>query len=173
MRKQGNARNTWLLSLLTAAVITACGADEGPVAPTVTDTELAGILLAAIQDEYHAEAVYEGVLDDFGQVLPFANIVNAEIRHSTAIARLYENRGWDVPLNEWTPVDVPHFRTIVEACAVGVEGELANIALYDDLLAGVTLPLDVLQVFSTNRAASLEHHLPAFERCSEGVWTSG
>jgi hypothetical protein len=173
MRKHGKARYAWLLSLLTAAMITACGADDGPVAPTVTDAELAALLLAAIQDEYHAEAVYEGVLGDFGEVLPFANVVNAELRHSTAIARLYQNRGWDVPPNEWTPVDVPHFRTIVDACAVGVEGELANIALYDDLLASVTLPLDVVQVFSTNRAASLEHHLPAFERCSEGVWTSG
>ena len=43
--------------------------------------------------------------------------------------------------------------------------EIANAAIYDDLLAGVTEP-DVITVFERLRDASLYQHLPAFERCS-------
>jgi hypothetical protein len=59
----------------------ACGSDEGPTNAVVTDRELAVVMTAAIQDEYHAEEVYLKVLNDFGDVLPFLNIVVAEVRH--------------------------------------------------------------------------------------------
>ena len=50
------------------------------------------------------------------------------------------------------------------ACAAGVEAETDNIALYDRLLK-LNLPADVEQVFTNNRAASFNNHLPAFEAC--------
>jgi len=40
----------------------------------------------AIQDEYRAEAIYQGVLNDFGQAPPFANVIGADERHSASIA---------------------------------------------------------------------------------------
>jgi hypothetical protein len=54
---------------------------------------------------------------------------------------------------------------VVAACAAGAAAERENIAMYDDLLR-TDLPVDVRQVFSNNRSASLVNHLPAFERCS-------
>ena len=85
----------------------ACGSDAASVSPlapsavaTVTATspptgasasvadDLAAVLVVALQDEFHAQAVYQGVLADFGQVLPFANIVTAEGRHAQSIAQL-------------------------------------------------------------------------------------
>lgn len=157
------------VALGSALLLLACDNGTQATAPTaeVNDAALEEILLEAIQDEYHAEAVYQGVLNDFGQVYPFANILTAEVRHSTAIGRLYENRGWAVPASAWNADNAPHFAGVPEACAVGADAEIANVAVYDDLLASGELPADVVQVFTSNRSASLERHLPAFETCKE------
>jgi hypothetical protein len=161
-------RLRWTASTLALAILAgACGSDSRvtDLSSEATD-DLREVLSVALEDEYHAEAVYAGVLGDFGQVLPFSNIVDAELRHSTAIARLYEIRGWTVPESQWTPENVAHFGTLQEACAVGVTGEIANVAVYDELLAEPGLPSDVVRVFSSNREASLERHLPAFQTCA-------
>ena len=167
MFKAIRLRGVSILTAAAALVFGACSSDSQVTGPDpVVNADLQAILFTAIQDEFHAEAVYEGVLDDFGSITPFSNIINAEVRHSTAIARLYQNRGWTVPDNLWSPETVPHFSAVGEACAVGVEAEIANVGVYDELLAGGGVPADVVQVFTSNRAASLDHHLPAFQRCS-------
>ena len=48
---------------------------------------------------------------------------------------------------------------------VVAEAEVASIEVYDELLVE-ELPADVLQIFTSNRAASLNAHLPAFQQCS-------
>jgi len=105
------------------------------------------------------------VLVDFGEVLPFSNIIQAEERHADAIARAYLSRGWEVPASEWSVTNVPRFQSVTEACQVGAEAEVANIEVYDELMVE-ELPSDVLQIFTSNRVASLNAHLPAFQRCS-------
>jgi len=146
--------------------VAACDTTTSPTAPTTSLTATLGDTLGrAIQDEYRAEAIYQGVLNDFGPVVPFANVLTAEERHSASIGRLYVNRGERVPASAWSVDTVPHFSGITVACAAGAIAERENIAMYDDLLRG-SLPDDVRQVFSNNRRASLENHLPAFERCS-------
>ena len=135
-----------------------------PTATSALTVEQMEMLSGAIQDEYHAQAVYQGVLGDLGQVLPFANIVLAEQAHAASVARLYANRGLAAPATAWSVSNVPHFRTIAEACGAAAAAEVANIALYDRYLA-TDLPLDVRNVFTNNRAASVNGHLPAFNRC--------
>jgi hypothetical protein len=129
-----------------------------------TTEELLAAMELAIQDEYHAENVYLRVLSDFGNVFPFSRIVNAEQRHSAAIARLYGNRNLEAPESEWNLENVPRFGSIQEACAAAAQAEIDNIALYDSYLDW-ELPADVRNVFTNNRAASLNNHLPAFEAC--------
>jgi hypothetical protein len=155
-------------AIAAAFLLGGCASDDDPTAPlpAVSDESLADILLTAIQDEFHAEAVYDGVIEDFGPVAPFSNIVGAEIRHSTAIATLYAARGWAIPTSAWSTGNVPHFGTIGEACAVGADAEVANIDVYDELMEDADLPDDVVRVFASNRLASLERHLPAFQLCA-------
>jgi hypothetical protein len=144
-----------------------CGSGS-PTSPSATAPLSAAVrsaMSAAIADEYRAETIYQGVIADFGPLAPFVNIVNAELRHSTAIARLFENRGLPVPANSWTVITVPHYPTVPAACAAGVVAERENIALYDGAFA-LDLPADVRRVFENNREASLVNHLPAFERCA-------
>lgn len=159
----------WLSTavLLAAAATAACDSTRTPTGPTppAVDAALTAALTRAIQDEYRAEATYQAVIADFGQVQPFVNVLTAEERHSAAIGRLFTSRGLAAPASTSTVATVPHFATVSAACAAGALAERENIAMYDDLLRA-ELPADVRQVFSNNRSASLVNHLPAFERCS-------
>jgi len=161
----------WLmLGILPVAALMAgaCDSPRSPLSPTpvtVVTSDLLAALDLGIQDEYRAEAIYQGVVNDFGPVLPFTMVLTAELRHSSTIAQLYAKRGLPAPVSQSTVSTVPHFATVREACAAGVVAERENIALYDRLLGG-ELPDDVRQVFSNNRRASLDNHLPAFVGCS-------
>lgn len=119
----------------------------------------------AIQDEYHAEMIYRKVLATFGQVRPFSNIVNAEVRHAASLASLFTRYGLEVPESVWSMENVPAFDTLKEACDAAVTAEVENIELYDEYLEQA-LPEDVRIVFENNRRASLYGHLPAFKRCA-------
>lgn len=163
--------------LLIAALTVGCNSSTSPTAPRYprTDTTyssqtiLSATVLAAmeraIQDEYHAEQTYQRVLDDFGNLLPFANVVDAESRHSESIARVFLNHEMGVPPSAWSRDNVPRFGSVPAACAAAAVEEEKSIAMYDELLRG-DLPLDVRTVFSSNREASLSSHLPAFQRCA-------
>ena len=63
-----------------------------------------------------------------------------------------------------TSILLARFATVTAACAAGVVAEQENIAMYDRLLL-TELPNDVRNVFTNNRRASLDRHLPAFESC--------
>ncbi len=124
----------------------------------------------AFRDELRGEAIYARVLKDHGDVRPFSNVIRAERRHAAFLEDVLKARGLAVPA---PPAgDVPAFATVREACAAAVAFETQNVALYDRLLAASgtagagPLPEDVKQAFEHNRMASLDHHKPAFERCS-------
>ena len=124
----------------------------------------------AFRDELRGEAIYARVLKDHGDVRPFSNVIRAERRHAAFLEDVLKARGLAVPA---PPAgDVPAYATVREACAAAVAFETQNVALYDRLLAASgtaasgPLPEDVKQAFEHNRMASLDHHKPAFERCS-------
>ena len=105
----------------------------------------------------------------FGDVRPFSNIINAERQHEAMLIDLYETYGVAVPENGYAtgalaaPV-APE--TLVDACKIGVEAEIANRDLYDgNLLPAVAAYPDITLVMQRLRDASEENHLPAFQRC--------
>jgi hypothetical protein len=159
----------WFAAGVVAGLLGVAGCDEArsPVGPSVVvlAADVQAALDLTIQDEYRAETIYQGVLNDFGPVLPFVAILTAEQRHSTVLGQLFSKRGLPVPVSAVTVATVPHFASVREACAAGVTAERENITLYDRFLAS-DLPDDVRQVFSNNRRASLENHLPAFITCA-------
>jgi hypothetical protein len=123
-------------------------------------------LASALADEYKAEATYQKVLDTFGaETKPFSNIINAEIKHSTKIKELYEKYALDIPENELYN-SIPEFETVANACSAGVQAEIENIALYDELNTKIDNE-DIKVIFVSLKRASQESHLPAFERCSK------
>jgi len=144
-----------------------CGDGDSPTSPSpaTLTVEVRAALDRSIQDEYRSETTYQGVVNDLGQLLPFVNVLTAEQRHSAKIAELFTRYGLTPPPSAWTLATVSHYGTVTDACRAAATAERANIAMYDELLR-LDLPSDVRQVFTNLRAASLQNHLPAFERCS-------
>jgi hypothetical protein len=140
-----------------------CGnACVGPVGPDPAD--IVALLERALQEEYNAELLYRHVLAIFGpDTAPFALIAEAEARHVAALQLLFTRRSLAPP--PWSPRSLPAFVTIPEACAEGVTAEVADAAFYAPYLERTDLPQDVRNVFENLQAASLDNHLPAFERC--------
>lgn len=109
-----------------------------------------------------AQALYQSVLYTFGDVAPFNLIVLAEAQHLSAL-QLQADK-YAVSLPAYTPAPAPTFATLAEACQAGVDAEIADAALYDELMA-ITTHSDLLRVYSNLKSASLNQHLPAFEAC--------
>jgi len=116
----------------------------------------------ALQDEYKARAAYARVIETFGEVRPFSNIIHAESRHIGALVDLYNHYGLSVPEDTWSD-RAPVFSSLEEACAAAVQAELDNAALYDEIADKVSNP-DLLHAFAALQDASVSRHLPAFER---------
>jgi hypothetical protein len=157
-------------AMLAATMATAQGqAGRGqPAAPALAatpaplDERTKAAILEGLADERKTEAAYAAVIARHGEVRPFTNAVRAEDRHAAFLEKLLTSRGIAVPEAKAAAVAAP--ATLREACQAALESERANVALYDRLLAGAT-PDDVKSAFEHNRWASLERHVPAFERC--------
>lgn len=131
----------------------------------MSKADLEKILRDALEDERKAEATYAAVIEKFGEVRPFINIIDAERRHSAAIERQMTRLGFAIPANHWEGKgEAP--ATLVEACSMAVEAEIKNIALYDRLLPAIADDV-VRQVLQNLQDASRDNHLPAFRRCLE------
>ena len=143
-----------------------CGnACTGPVGP---DPEgIQEMLELALQEEYKAQYLYQSVLGTFGlQTLPFALIVDSEMRHVEALQMLFARRQLAPPVSVWTPEMFDAFASLQAACAGGVDAETKDAAFYAPYLSRDDLPQDVRNVFRNLQTASLESHLPVFERCA-------
>ncbi len=125
---------------------------------------------AALDDEYHAQSFYAAVIAKFGAVRPFSNIIKAEQTHAALVIEQLKASGAPIPANPYANGSkalpaVPASKA--EACAVAVQAEIANMALYNNTLLPAAVDNSALtQVFIALRDASLNKHLPAFKRCA-------
>jgi len=134
----------------------------GTALTPLSDAE-AQALQDAILEEYGAFNLYTAVNAQFGSAIPFSYIVRSEQQHINALLRQAQKYGLAVPENPGL-ANPPIFATLAEACQAGVDAEIADAALYDELKL-VTTHADLLQVYDRLQKASLESHLPAFQLC--------
>lgn len=138
-------------------------AGAGVALGPLTEAE-AQALVRAVREEFGAQALYESVVNTFGNVIPFSSIARSEAQHAAALVNLANKYGVAVP--EFPAGNtLPAFATLEEACQAGVDAEIADAALYDELIA-VTTHSDLLRVYANLQSASLNNHLPAFEACN-------
>lgn len=134
-----------------------------------TDAALAWEALMGPDGEYAALASYQAVIDEFGEVEPYASIKEAESRHADALTRQLERMGVDVPDNPYLGlIDPP--ADLESAAQAWADGEVANVELYDTLRDQAT-DERLIRVFDNLRRASAEQHLPAFELAAESGGT--
>lgn len=154
-----------LISFSLISSLSSCQSDSNITPSASINQATKDALIAAIQDEYKAQAVYKRVLTDFGaSTLPFKNIINAEVKHAESLARVMANYGIVVPANNFNISDFASYPSVKDACAAGAVAEVENIEMYDNFLK-LDLPSDIKNVFENNRRASVENHLPAFNNC--------
>jgi hypothetical protein len=135
---------------------------SGTALTPLTDAE-ARALQDAILEEYGALNLYQTVIEQYGSVAPFVQIANSEQMHVNALVRQADKYGVEVPVNPGLE-SAPVFESLEEACQAGVDAEIADAALYDELMT-VTDHADILRVYTRLQSASLDSHLPAFEAC--------
>ena len=138
------------------------GFATGAALTPLSDAE-AEALQYAILEEYGAFNLYTAVNAQFGSTIPFSYIVRSEQQHINALVRQAQKYGIEVPENPGLTTP-PVFASLTEACQAGVDAEIADAALYDELKL-VTTHADLLQVYDRLQKASLESHLPAFQLC--------
>jgi hypothetical protein len=135
----------------------------GGTLPPLDPAEVSA-LNEAMLEEYGALNLYTAVISQYGSIIPFSNIARAEAQHVATLRQLFVKYGLAVPANPGlTPP--PTFPSFTAACQAGVDAEIADAALYDELLS-VTDNRDVVQVYRNLQGASLNNHLPAFEACN-------
>lgn len=150
------------------SAILAVAAAGSAVAASVNDSAK-NALLMALDDEYKAYATYAVVIEKFGQVRPFLNIIQAEENHIDSLKTLMFRYDIVAPSNPYLMAEnrptAPE--TLTQACQIGVQAEISNAALYENkLLPMVAGYDDIGYVFKNLRDASQLRHLRAFERCA-------
>jgi hypothetical protein len=143
-----------------------CGANGACQIPvgvaTPVNDATADALRATLEDELTARAFYAAILAKHGDVRPFANIIRAEERHAQAIRALMQLH--QVDGSGVTARALPEIPGTVPECAkLAAQLERDNVALYDRFIQA-TAEADIKAAFERLRAASLDNHLPAFER---------
>jgi len=128
-------------------------------------TSLKATLDVVLADEYKARAEYALIVDQYGAVSPYVQLIQAETKHISALSRIYDAFGWTLPADNGASFAVAP--TSLEASyQIGIEAETANIALYETYL-DTDLPDSVARVFANLQNAS-EHHLAAFTAYANG-----
>lgn len=156
-----------IASMLAPLVLT-CGCAGANASDAAGATGVSGVdadaLLLALDDEYRAEAIYSAVIEAFGEVRPFINIIEAERRHAARAKAEMDRLGITYATANPYLGKITAPATLLAACEQGVTAEIENIGLYDQLLP--TIEDDqVRATLSDLQWASRERHLPAFQRC--------
>ena len=144
-----------------------------PSSPTAgSDSALAMEALTGPEGEYAATAAYAAVIERFGPVEPYVSIKAAEDRHVEALIRQLERAGVEVPPNPYVGT-IPAPDDLAVAAQAWADGEVANVAMYDGLLAQTTDPT-LTRVLTNLRRASQDQHLPLFRAAAAngGVLTA-
>ena len=145
------------------------GGHAGTVGGQITDEAREALLeaLAGPEGEYAAYAMYNAVIEKYGDVEPYVSIRRAESHHIDALQRQLDNYGIDYPKeNPYIgKVDAPD--SLKEAAEAWAAGEIANVEMYDRLMAKVEDYPNLVRVFNNLRSASLDRHLPIFKAAAE------
>ncbi len=151
------------MTIASAGVVFSTFFSAGAFSQTTLGESTQQAMIEAINDEYRAHAFYSAVIDKFGAVRPFANIVQSEANHINRWQSLFAQYGMTVPPDTFAgQMSAPN--TLAEACQAGADAEVANVAMYDRFLGFVTEP-DLRAAFTQLRQVSEERHLQAFIRC--------
>jgi hypothetical protein len=171
-------KQTWIVRIAVIALllgsVTATAAEAGWWSEYVSGgsplpTDVQEVVLEALlgpEGEYAAYATYATIIEEYGAVNPFANIMASEAKHIEALQQILDRYGIAYPTENpyLGKIDPPS--SLAEAAQMGVDAEIANVALYERQLETVSEYSNILAVFTNLQTASQENHLSAFQRAA-------
>jgi hypothetical protein len=132
------------------------------------EASLKAALDVVLLDEYKARAEYEAIVEKFGAVSPYVQLINAETNHINTLTRIYTAFGFAVPADNGDDFAVLP-ASLETSYQIGINAETANIALYEGYL-NTDLPSSIQRVFENLQRASV-NHLAAFTAYQNGETT--
>ncbi|NKB56972.1 MAG: DUF2202 domain-containing protein [Alphaproteobacteria bacterium] len=122
-------------------------------------------LKLALRSKFKTCALYHMVLQAFGPVQPFKDLLKIEDKYRMVLEGLARRYDVSAPPNEWEgQVAIPV--SFVEACEEAIELERENDTLYLDLLSREENPA-LRRVLMRMRNVSQISHLPSFKEYLE------
>jgi hypothetical protein len=161
------------LTLMISVALAAAGAASGNeaalygFAASKADESLTieDMLLYAAQDEYLARGEYVAIMNKFGVMRPFSNIMRAEENHLAWLKDAFAAFKLSFPVDgSGAYIQAP--ATLLDAYKAGVQAEIDNIAMYDRFLSTALIQSPEnkdLQVLFNNLKSASENHLRAFQ----------
>lgn len=134
--------------------------------PVADVQNLKATLTVLIEDEYKARAEYVALVEKYGEVTPFVNLIQAETSHINALANQFIAYGLAVPADNGSQFTVVP-ATLAEAYAIGVQAETSNIVLYENYLKQ-DFPTNIERVF-TNLMNASQNHLAILKAYQDGT----
>ncbi|HUW68768.1 MAG TPA: hypothetical protein VMX33_00915 [bacterium] len=159
-----------MMALVAAGASWATGPDYGNTAASAAMASGASITVTdmlrwAAEDEYLAHGEYAAIMQKFGTMRPYDNIMAAEEQHLAWLKAEYKTRGLAFP-NDGSAAYIAVPADLKAAAQAGVDAEIANIAMYKAFLARPELSrpenASVKALFDQLMRAS-ENHLRAFK----------
>ena len=128
----------------------------------VSDAELSA-LHEALDNEYHALALYREAAIDFGKQQPFGALAAAEEDHVVMLLSIHER--YDLPIIDdlWTGTIKP-YSSVLAACQDAQQLEQDSLTSYGELLSEVDNQ-DITAVFKGIQRAALDAFIPALASC--------
>lgn len=146
-----------ILSLALALVLVLAMVSPISLAGTYEET-----VQAMYEEEYLAQSTYEKVVEQFGKIRPFVNIINAEKNHVKAVERLADTKG--ITLAD-KMVEVEEFVSLDDAYKAAIAIEKEDIEMLEAILKDDTLDEYTKTVYG-NLLKGSKNHLEAFEKAS-------
>jgi hypothetical protein len=123
-------------------------------------------LWTAIDDVRRSQAIYEAVLahPNTKKLRPFARILRAKKRHEKRLVKVAIKRGYGDPPVQWNRSEVIAPGDKRASCAMGVDQELRNAAIYETAMA-IPLSGRAQRVIRRIHRRVRNHDVPDFEAC--------
>lgn len=123
-------------------------------------------LWTAIDDVRRSQAIYEAVLahPNTAKLRPFPRILRAKKRHEKRLVKVAIKRGYGDPPVQWNRSEVVAPGKKRASCAMGVDQELRNAAIYETAMA-IPLAGRTMRVFRRIHRRVRNDQVPAFEAC--------
>lgn len=121
------------------------------------------VLQIAVYDELHTLDFCSKVLEKFGEIEPFSQVISEERYYHQILLTLCEKYRVTPPINKcYESLVVPN--ELSECCEIAVAMELDSINLYEHLISYVE-HADIRDILYKLQAAAYNNHLPAFRSC--------